>query len=46
MRIQWKELKLSDRDVIEGYYAREPVRNCEFTFANNWYLRPGKPTCR
>ena len=43
MRIQWKELKLSDRDVIEGYYAREPVRNCEFTFANNYLWKPYYP---
>ena len=43
MRIHWKELQLSDRDVIGRYYAREPVRNCEFTFANNYLWKPYYP---
>ena len=43
MGIHWKELQLSDRDVIERYYEREPVRNCEFTFANNYLWKPYYP---
>lgn len=43
MRISWKELQLSDRQLIENYYAKEPVRNCEFTFANNYLWKPFYP---
>lgn len=43
MRIPWKELELSDRALIERYYDREPVRNCEFTFANNYLWKPFYP---
>lgn len=43
MKIQWKELQLSDRELIEGYYAKVPVHNCEFTFANNYLWKPFYP---
>jgi len=38
--IEWHELSLKDRELIESYYDREPVRNCEFTFANNYLWKP------
>jgi len=38
--INWKELSLSDKELINSYYDREPVRNCEFTFANNILWKP------
>lgn len=43
MRILWKELQLTDRELIESYYEKEPVRNCEFTFANNYLWKPFYP---
>lgn len=43
MSIQWKELELSDRALVEHYYDREPFRNCEFTFANNYLWKPFYP---
>lgn len=43
MKIQWKELQLSDRELIESYYAKVPVHNCEFTFANNYLWKPFYP---
>lgn len=43
MKIQWKELQLADRELIESYYAKVPVRNCEFTFANNYLWKPFYP---
>lgn len=43
MKIQWKELQLSDRELIERYYAKVPERNCEFTFANNYLWKPFYP---
>ena len=43
MKISWKELELSDRQLIESYYAKEPKRNCEFTFANNYLWKPFCP---
>lgn len=43
MKIQWKELQLSDRELIESYYAKVPARNCEFTFANNYLWKPFYP---
>lgn len=38
--IEWKELTLADKALINRYYDREPVRNCEFTFANNILWKP------
>ena len=38
--IVWKELSLADKELINSYYDREPVRNCEFTFANNILWKP------
>lgn len=43
MKISWKELELSDRQLIESYYAKESVRNCELTFANNYLWKPFYP---
>lgn len=43
MRLQWKELQLEDRELIESYYAKVPMRNCEFTFANNFLWKPFYP---
>ena len=43
MRLFWKELELGDRELIESFYEKEPVRNCEFTFANNYLWKPYYP---
>lgn len=43
MRLLWKELELSDRELIESYYEKEPVRNCDFTFSNNYLWKPFYP---
>ncbi len=43
MKILWKELQLEDRELIEHYYGQVPVRNCEFTFANNYLWKPFYP---
>lgn len=43
MKILWKELQLADRELIESYYEKVPVRNCEFTFANNYLWKPFYP---
>lgn len=43
MKIQWKELQLADQELIGRYYAKVPVRNCEFTFANNYLWKPFYP---
>ena len=43
MKLLWKELELSDRNLIESFYEKEPVRNCDFTFANNYLWKPYYP---
>ena len=40
MKINWKELGIEDEGIIRSYYDVEPVRNCEFTFANNYLWAP------
>lgn len=40
MEITWKKVDLEDRGIINFYYSKEPVRNCEFTFANNYLWEP------
>ena len=40
MEINWKKLGMEDREIIGHYYGMEPVRNCEFTFANNYLWAP------
>ena len=40
MEINWKKLGMEDREIIGQYYGMEPVRNCEFTFANNYLWAP------
>lgn len=40
MDIKWKQVELSDKDLINFYYNKEPVRNCEFTFGNNYLWAP------
>lgn len=40
MEIVWKELGIEDEKIIGKYYDMEPVRNCEFTFANNFLWAP------
>lgn len=40
MEIIWKELGIEDEGTIRHYYDMEPVRNCEFTFANNFLWAP------
>lgn len=40
MEIKWKELGEEDEEIIKQYYGMEPIRNCEFTFANNLLWAP------
>lgn len=40
MDIQWKMIALSDKELIEGFYRQEKLRNCEATFANNYLWAP------
>lgn len=40
MEINWKELGPEDEAVIKSFYGMEPIRNCEFTFANNLLWSP------
>jgi len=40
MEIKWKELGIEDEGIIQHYYDMEPVRNCEFTYANNFLWAP------
>lgn len=40
MEIQWKNVEMEDQEIISKYYNQEPVRNCEFTFANNLLWAP------
>lgn len=40
MEFQWKNIDLSDKELIQSYYRQEGSRNCEFTFANNYLWAP------
>lgn len=40
MEITWKKIALQDKEEIGSYYKKMPVRNCEFTFANNYLWAP------
>ena len=40
INIHWKPLGMEDEGIINHYYRMEPVRNCEFTFANNYLWAP------
>lgn len=40
MEVQWKAIKLENKDLIENYYGLEQSRNCEATFANNLLWSP------
>ncbi len=40
MELNWKNIELADKDIINGYYRQEKSRNCEFTFANNFLWAP------
>lgn len=40
MEVQWKNIELSDKELIQSYYRQERSRNCEFTFANNYLWAP------
>lgn len=40
MEFNWKNIDLSDKDIIQSYYNQERSRNCEFTFANNYLWAP------
>ena len=40
MGITWKKLDVEDKEIIQHYYHMEPIRNCEFTFANNLLWAP------
>ena len=36
MKIHWKKIELSDKDLIQNYYKQQNVGSCEATFANNY----------
>ncbi len=38
--IQWKQITMEDKALINGYYEKEQSRSCEFTFANNLLWSP------
>ena len=40
VNIQWKKLGMEDETIIKSYYNQIPIRNCEFTFANNLLWAP------
>lgn len=40
MEIKWKTLEMEDERIIQHYYDMVPIRNCEFTFANNLLWAP------
>lgn len=40
MDIIWKKLEIEDEGIIRHYYDMVPMRNCEFTFANNFLWAP------
>lgn len=40
MDIDWKEITIEDRALIEHYYEREQSMSCEFSFANNLLWAP------
>ncbi len=40
IEINWKKIGTEDEEIIQSYYDMEPVRNCEFTFANNLLWSP------
>lgn len=40
MEINWKQIELSDRDLIQGYYRQAKSLNCESAFANNYLWAP------
>jgi len=40
MEFDWKNIELSDKDIIQGYYRQAKLMNCESTFANNYLWAP------
>ena len=40
MKFNWKQIELSDRELIQGYYRKESSLNCESAFANNYLWAP------
>lgn len=40
MDIEFKEITLQEKELIESYYAKEQSRSCEATFANNFLWAP------
>lgn len=40
VEISWKKIGTEDEQIIRHYYDMEPVRNCEFTFANTLLWSP------
>ena len=35
MDIQWKMIALSDKELIDGFYRHENLRNTKATYSNN-----------
>ena len=40
IEIDWRELTIENKELIDSYYKFEDSRSCEFTFANNWLWAP------
>ena len=40
MEIQWKDIELEDKELIQSYYKKEQSRSCDFTFGNNVLWSP------
>lgn len=40
MKIEWKEITMEARDVLEPYYQYEQSKCCEISFANNYLWAP------
>lgn len=40
MNINWKQIEITDKEIINYYYRMEQSRSCESTFANNFLWAP------
>lgn len=40
MNVEWKPVRMEDRELIENFYEKEQPMSCEFSFANNILWSP------
>lgn len=40
MEIQWNDITLKDREIIQPYYRFEQPKDCEYSFCNNYLWGP------